>query len=302
MKRVILFALTNIAVLVVLTIAGHLFGIDRWLASRGVPWVAMLVLAVLFGFTGSFISLLISRWMAIQIYSIEVIDAPADSNQRWLVNTVSELTSRAGIPMPKVGIYQSDEANAFATGPSQSKSLVAVSSGLLQQMGENEIRGVLAHEVGHITNGDMVTMALLQGVLNTFVWFLSHLVGIALDNALRGDRDRDRYYRGPGIGSWVGQIIAQIVLGLLASMIAMGYSRQREFAADRMSAQINGKQSMIAALRRLQSIHEHGGIFDNRSETLTAFKISNPSTSWLGRVLASHPPLEERIAALERNA
>ncbi|HTI71752.1 MAG TPA: protease HtpX [Candidatus Limnocylindria bacterium] len=298
MKRIVLFSLTNIAVLVSLSVVAHLLGLDQWLSSKGIPWVSLLVFSLVFGFAGSMVSLLISRWMAVHAYNIQIIESPNGSEERWLVNSVSELTTRAGIPMPQVGIYDSPEANAFATGPSRNKALVAVSSGLLNQMSENEIRGVLAHEVGHISNGDMVTMSLLQGVLNTFVMFFAYLIGIALDSAMRGNRD-DRY-RGPGIGSYIGRMIAQIVLGLLASLITMAYSRSREFAADRLSAQINGKQSMISALRKLQRIHDTGGVFDNRAESLATFKISNPTTSFLGRLLASHPPLEERIAALEQ--
>jgi heat shock protein HtpX len=244
------------------------------------------------------ISLLASKWIAINVYGIQVIDAPTDSTAHWLVNTVAELTQKAGIPMPAVGIYESDETNAFATGPSRGSALVAVSSGLLQRMNEREIRGVLAHEIGHITNGDMVTMTLLQGILNSFVILLSYVVGIALDSFLRGDRDER--YRGPGLGSWVGRMIAQVVFGFLASMVVAAYSRSREFAADRMSAQLNGKPSMIAALQKLQNLYESHDVLDDRSPALSAFKISNRSGTGLTRLFATHPPLEERIAALER--
>ncbi len=298
MKRVVLFAVTNLAVLVALTIVARILGIDQWAARHGYPWGFILGISLVFGFAGSMISLLASKWMAITIYGIQVIDAPSDSTSRWLVDTVGQLADKAGLPMPAVGIYESDETNAFATGPSRGSALVAVSSGLLGRMNEREIRGVLAHEIGHITNGDMVTMTLLQGVLNAFVILLSYIVGIALDSFMRGDRDER--YRGPGIGSWIGRMIAQVIFGFLASLVVAAYSRSREFAADRMSAQLNGKQSMIAALQKLQQLYNSEGVFDDRSQALSAFKISNHSGHGLAMLLATHPPLEERIAALER--
>jgi heat shock protein HtpX len=233
--------------------------------------------------------------MAKLTHHIHVIQSPQSQAEAWLVGKVREQAEKAGIAMPEVGIYESPEANAFATGPSRNNALVAVSTGLLQQMRPREVEGVLAHEVSHVANGDMVTMTLLQGTLNTFVVFLSRVLGFALDQALRrGDDDR----RGPGMGYFLGSLICQVVLGILASMIVMAYSRRREFRADAMGAQLEGRDAMIGGLRRLKQITESGGVIDNRSASLAAFKINHPTG--VMRLFMSHPPLDERIAALER--
>lgn len=295
MKRVTLFTLTNIAVLVVISIVVRALGLDRWLSANGINYGTLMAMSLVFGFAGSFISLLISKWIAIHSYSIQLIKEPRNGTEQWLLDTVRGQASRAGVPMPDVGIYESPEANAFATGPSRRNSLVAVSSGLLRNMRQNEVEGVLAHEVAHVANGDMVTMTLLQGVLNAFVIFFSRVIGMLIDSFLRGGRREDEVRsHGFGMGYFLGSIVAQIFLGLLANLIVMAYSRRREFAADAMAAQIQGKESMIGALQRLKMIYEGGGVIDDRAASLSAFKISNK----YGHLFASHPPLDDRIKAL----
>jgi heat shock protein HtpX len=295
MKRIVLFIATNIAVLLVLTIVTRLLGVDRWLTDRGLNYPMLLAFSAVVGFAGSFISLAISKWMAKAAYRIHVIGRPQNPVESWLVEKVRDQADRAGIGMPEVGIYESPEANAFATGPSRNHALVAISTGLLQNMRQREVEGVLAHEVSHVANGDMVTMTLLQGILNTFVLFLSRVLGFALDQFLRrGDDER----HGPGIGYLLGSLVCQVLLGVLASLIVMAYSRHREFRADAMGAQLEGKDAMIGGLRRLKHITESGGVIDNRSPALAAFKINHPTG--VMRLFMSHPPLDERIAALER--
>jgi heat shock protein HtpX len=295
MKRVVLFVATNIAVLLLLTVVTRLLGVDQWLTSRGLNYGMLLAFSAVFGFAGSFLSLAISKWVAKAAYQIHVIRSPQSQAEAWLVGKVREQAEKAGITMPEVGIYESPEANAFATGPSRNNALLAVSTGLLQQMRPREVEGVLAHEVSHVANGDMVTMTLLQGTLNTFVVFLSRVLGFALDQALRrGDDER----RGPGMGYFLGSMVCQVILGIFASMIVMAYSRRREFRADAMGAELEGRDAMISGLRRLKQITESGGVIDNRSASLAAFKINHPTG--MMRLFMSHPPLDERIAALER--
>ncbi|MCX8156318.1 MAG: protease HtpX [Verrucomicrobiae bacterium] len=295
MKRIILFVLTNIAVLAVLAVAAHLLGVDKYLTSAGLNLSMLLIFSAILGFSGSFISLLISKWMAKMAYGIQVIDRPQDATEAWLVNTVARFAEQAGIRTPEVGIYDSPEVNAFATGPTRNNALVAVSSGLLRQMNQRQAEAVLAHEVAHVANGDMVTMTLLQGVLNTFVVFLSRVFGFLIDSALRRDNDRG----GVGIGYFLGSIVCQIVLGILATMIVMAYSRHREYRADAMGAQLAGRSNMISALQRLNEIMHGGGVLDDRSPALSAFKINNKPSGLLA-LFASHPPLEKRIEALQR--
>lgn len=296
MKRIVLFVATNLAVVAVLTIVLSLLGVDRWMTSQGINYRMLLVFSLVVGFGGSFFSLAISKWMAKQAYRIQVIQQPQTQAESWLVNEISGMAEKAGVAMPEVGVYESPEVNAFATGPSRNNALVAVSSGLLRNMDQRQIRGVLAHEVSHIANGDMVTMTLLQGTLNTFVIFLSRVLGFALDQFLRRGDDGER--RGVGMGYYLGFIFCQVVLGLFASLIVSAYSRRREFRADAMAAQLEGKPAMISALQRLKQITEGGGVIDNRAPSVSAFKINNPSH--LMRLFATHPPLEERIEALER--
>ena len=296
MKRITLFALTNLAVLLVISIVVRALGLDHWINARGMSVQGLMVMSLVIGFSGSLFSLLISKWMAIRAYSIELIREPRDQTERWLLQTVEEQAHKAGIPMPDVGVYDSPEANAFATGRSRNSALVAVSSGLLHQMRQREVEGVLAHEVAHIANGDMVTMTLLQGVLNTFVVFFSRVIGLLVDSFLQGSRrDEEGRSSGTGIGFFIGSLVAQILLGLVATLIVMAYSRRREFAADAMAARIEGRDAMVGALQRLKMIHEGGGVLDDRSASLAAFKISHNYGNWF----ASHPPLDDRIRALQ---
>jgi heat shock protein HtpX len=297
MKRIFLFVATNLAVVAIIAVLATVLGLDRWLTAAHINWPVLLGFSVVLGFTGSFISLAISKWIAIHAYGIKVIHDPSGHNEQWLYNKIHDLAERAGIGKPDVGIYDSPEANAFATGMRRNKALVAVSSGLLRQMDSRQVEGVLAHEIAHVANGDMVTMSLLQGVLNTFVIFLSRVLGYVIDMALRRDDDRG----GLGIGYFLGYYLSQILLGILASLIVMAYSRRREFRADAMGAQLEGKDAMVGALWRLKQISEGGGVLDDRAASLSAMKISNRSgRNLLTRLFSSHPPLEQRIAALQR--
>ncbi len=290
MKRVLLFVGTNLAILVVLGLVVSVLGVGRFLGPDGIDLGALLVFAAIFGMGGSFISLAISKWVAKRSVGAQVIEQPRSAAEQWLVETVRTQAQRAGIAMPEVAIYRSPEPNAFATGPSRNNSLVAVSTGLLESMSRDEVEAVLAHEVSHVANGDMVTMALIQGVLNTFVIFIAKVVGYLVDRALQGNNSQ---YHGPGIGYWVTSIVAEIVLGILASVIIMWFSRQREFRADSGGASLAGREKMVAALERLRSAHEPSHLPDQ----MAAFGIKGGGGT-LARLFMSHPPLEERIAAL----
>ena len=290
-KRVALFIATNLAVVLVLSIVLRLLGVDRILdeSGAGIDYEALLILSVVFGFGGSFISLAISKWMAKRATGARVITNPANSTESWLVGTVQRLAQQSGIGMPEVAIYDAPDMNAFATGARRNSALVAVSSGLLQGMSKDEIEAVLAHEISHVANGDMVTLTLVQGVVNTFVIFLSRIVGHVVDRVVLKNE------QGYGIGYFVSVIAAQLVLGILASVIVMWVSRHREFRADAGSARLNGKQPMIKALARL----------DQRDpaqlpESMEAFGISGRHGRGLKRLFMSHPPIPERIAALNR--
>ena len=289
MKRIVLFLAMNVAVLAVLSIASAVFGLEGYLeAEGGINLNQLLIFSAIIGFSGSFISLAASKMIAKWTTGAQVIEQPRNSSEAWLVNTVQSHAQKAGIAMPEVAVFDAPEPNAFATGPTRNNALVAVSTGLMKNMRENEIDAVLGHEVAHIANGDMVTMTLLQGVLNTFVIFLSRLVGFFVDRVIL------KHERGFGIGFFLTSLVAQIFLGILASMIAMWFSRQREFRADSGGADLAGRQNMIAALERLKAVHQPGQL----PEQLQAFGIS-PSPSRFGRLLMSHPPLDERIAALK---
>ncbi len=290
MKRIALFLLTNLAVLVVLSIVLSLLGIDSLLAENGVDLdlQALLVFSAVIGMTGSFISLAMSKWSAKRMTGAEVITQPTNKTQRWLLETVERQASQAGIKMPEVAIYQSPDVNAFATGMSRNNALVAVSSGLIEQMKMDEAEAVLAHEVSHVANGDMVTLALIQGVVNTFVIFASRVVGHIVDRVLLKNE------RGHGIGFFVSSMIAQIVFGILASTIVMYFSRQREFKADAGAAELAGSEKMVAALQRLQAIHQPSRL----PEQMAAFGINGGMAEGFKKLFLSHPPLEERIAAL----
>jgi heat shock protein HtpX len=295
MKRIFLFLLTNIAVLIVISIVVHVLGFDHFLHANGLNYPQLLGFSAVIGFVGSFFSLAISKWMAKSIYGIVPIASPANEEEEWLVDTIRRQAAKARIAMPEVGIYESPEVNAFATGPSRANSLVAVSSGLLSTMTRTEAEGVLAHEITHVSNGDMVTMTLLQGVLNTFVIFFSYVLAFFVDRLLQGNREDDR---GPGLGFFLGRLACQVLLGFLASLVVMAYSRHREFRADAGSAALEGKGPMLAALRRLKQITEGDPIVDDRSPALSAFKINGKpgATS----IFADHPSLDDRIAALEK--
>ena len=287
MKRILLFVLTNLAVMVVLGVVASLLGVNRFLTANGLNLTALLGFSLIMGFGGAFISLLMSKTMAKWSTGAEVITQPRSQDEAWIVETVRRLSERAGIAMPEVAIYEG-EPNAFATGAFKNSALVAVSTGLLQGMTREEVEAVLGHEVAHIANGDMVTMTLIQGVLNTFVVFLSRVVGYFVDSLLRKN---DEESSGPGIGYYVTSIVLDIVLGFVASMIVAWFSRQREFRADEGAAQLMGnKQPMINALARLNQMH---------AGPLPSSVAAMGITSELGKLFATHPPLEERIAALQ---
>ncbi|HMV40577.1 MAG TPA: protease HtpX [Plasticicumulans sp.] len=288
MKRILLFVLTNIAVLVVLSITASVLGVDRFLTRQGLNLPALLGFAAVFGFGGSLISLAMSKWIAKSSVGAYVIEVPQNPTERWLVETVQRQAAAAGIGMPEVAIYDSPEINAFATGASRNNALVAVSTGLLSNMSPDEVEGVLAHEVSHVANGDMVTLALVQGVVNTFVIFLSRVVGFVVDRALSGNRDDEG---GVGIGYFVTSLICEILFGFLASMIVMWFSRRREFRADAGGAHLAGRNRMIAALERLRQMHEPSHL----PSQMAAFGINGGTVQ---RLFMTHPPLEERIAAL----
>jgi len=288
MKRVVLFILTNLAIIFVLNITMRLLGIEPYLNRQGLDLNALLVFAAMFGFGGAFISLLISKWSAKRMTGAQVIESPRNATERWLLDTVQRQAQAAGIGMPEVAIYDAPDVNAFATGASRNKALVAVSTGLLQSMNRDEAEAVLGHEMTHVANGDMVTLALIQGVVNTFVIFLSRVIGHTVDKVVFKNE------RGNGIAFWVTTIIAELVLGILASMIVMWFSRQREFRADAGGARLAGPHKMIAALQRLQQSAQQPHLQDQ----LAAFGIAGGMGPGLRKLFMSHPPLEERIAAL----
>jgi len=289
MKRVILLIATNLAVMVLLSIVISVLGIDRALAREGLQVAPLLVMASIFGFGGAFISLLISKWMAKRATGAQVIDGTEGSTQYWLVETVRRLSERAGIAMPEVAVYEG-EPNAFATGAFRNSALVAVSSGLLQSMNRDEVEAVLGHEIGHVANGDMVTLTLIQGVVNTFVIFLSRVIGYVVDRVILKNE------RGYGIGYFAAVMISQIVLGVLASIIVAWFSRQREFRADAASATLLGSpQPMVNALTRL------GGLQPGALPASFQASGINGASGWM-RLLSSHPPIEQRISALQARA
>jgi heat shock protein HtpX len=292
MKRIFLLIATNFAVLTLLTLVIQIFGIDNWLAERGQNYQALLFISAVFGFGGAFVSLLISKWIAKRSMGVRVITQPSNEAERWLVNTVRSHAQKAGIGMPEVGVFDSPDPNAFATGASRNAALVAVSTGLLQNMRRDEVEAVLGHEVAHVANGDMVTLTLIQGVLNTFVIFLARIIGSLVDSATRGNNDS----RGPGMGYFMTVMAAQLVLGFLASMIVAWFSRRREFRADAGGAELAGTASMIGALAALKRAHTPSQL----PESMKAFGINSERPGALQRLLMSHPPLDERIAALEQ--
>jgi heat shock protein HtpX len=288
MKRIFLLVVTNIAVMVVLSLVIQVFGLDRALAQKGLNITGLLIISAIFGFGGAFISLLISKWMAKRAMGVRVITNPANESERWLVNVVTQQAQAAGIGMPEVGIFDSPDPNAFATGANKNSALVAVSTGLLRNMRREEVEAVLGHEVSHVANGDMVTLTLIQGVMNTFVFFLARVIGGIVDKLILKNE------RGNGIGYFATVIVAQIVLGFLAGMVVAWFSRQREFRADAGGAHLAGTNSMIGALEALKRVHSPTAL----PEQMKAFGINDAAPTGLQRLLMSHPPLDERIAAL----
>ncbi|MDP2831749.1 MAG: protease HtpX [Pseudomonadota bacterium] len=291
MKRILLFLATNLAIVLVLSVTMRLLGVEPYLNEQGLNLTSLLIFAAVMGFGGSFISLAISKWMAKKSMGVQVIDVSSNSTanltERWLVETIRKYSAQAGIKMPEVGIYESPDVNAFATGMSKNSSLIAVSTGLLNQMTREEAEAVLGHEVSHAANGDMVTLALIQGVVNTFVMFFSRVIGYVVDKVVF------KTERGTGPAFFVTMIIAEMVLGVLASIIVMWFSRRREFIADSGGATLAGKHNMIAALQRLNSLHPAP-----LPEKMAAFGIAGGGGGGIKRLFMTHPPLEERIAAL----
>ena len=291
--RILLLIATNFAVVIVLSITAQIFGLDELLARNGMSGqlYGLFILSLLLGFGGSFISLAMSKWLAKRSMGVQLIENPSNASEKWLVETVRRQAEQAGIGMPEVGVFNTPQPNAFATGMNRNNALVAVSTGLLTAMNQNEVEAVLGHEVSHVANGDMITMGLIQGVLNTFVIFLSRIIGIIVDKAVFKTRS------GFGPGYFIVSIVAQIVLGILASIIASWYSRRREFRADAGGANLAGREKMIAALQRLQAQKEPQDL----PGQLAAFGISGGIKQGLMKLFMTHPPLEVRIQVLRES-
>ena len=290
MLRILLFLATNFGILLVLSISMRLLGIDTLLEQQGggINLNGLLIFAAIFGMGGAFISLAMSKWLAKKSMAVRIIDSPSTSTEQWLLSTVASHAQQAGISMPEVGIFDSPSPNAFATGMNRNAALVAVSTGLLNQMNAGEVEAVLGHEVSHVANGDMVTLTLIQGVVNTFVIFFSRIIGHLVDRIVF------RIERGHGPGFWIGTIVAQVILSIAASIIVMWFSRWREFRADAGGAELAGNQKMISALRCLQAVHSQP-----LPDEMAAFGISGGMSDGFKKLFMSHPPLEERIHALE---
>lgn len=291
MMRIMLFLATNLAVITLATVVLSVLGVEPYLSEAGLNLQSLLIFCAVFGFAGSFISLAMSKWAAKRATGARIIDpqAPGGEPQQWLLNTVEDLAREAGIGMPEVAIFPSGEPNAFATGARRNNALVAVSAGMLQSFPRDEVRAVMAHEIGHVANGDMVTMSLLQGVLNTFVMFFARIIGYAVDRLVFRNNQG-----GLGMGYFLTVIVAQIVLGILAQVIVMWFSRRREFRADAWGARLGGTSAMVAALERLR----RGSEASEMPEALAAFGINSSGRS-LAQLFSSHPPIEARIAALQ---
>jgi len=291
MKRILLFLATNFAILLVASVTLRLLGVEPWLNANGINFGSLLIVGAVIGFGGAFVSLALSKWMAKRAMGVQVIENPRGDRELWLVETVRKLAAQAGIGMPEVGWFDSPAPNAFATGARRDASLVAVSSGLLHRMSKSEVEAVLGHEVSHVANGDMVTLTLIQGVVNTFVFVASRVIGGIVDRVVfRNDR-------GQGPAFWITTMVAQVVLSFLATMIVMWFSRWREFRADRGGAHLAGRQNMIGALRALGRTEPEA-----LPARMAAFGISGGRVEGFKRLFMSHPPLEERIAALESAA
>jgi len=288
-----LFLVTNLAIIVVASISLSLLGVSGILADNGVDLnlQSLLIFCAVFGFLGSFVSLLLSKFMAKRSTGTKIIQQPQSEDERWLLQTVSDLAGKAGIGMPEVGIFPAQQSNAFATGWNRNNALVAVSAGLLQRFDRDEARAVLAHEIGHVANGDMITLSLVQGVVNTFVMFFARIIGFFVDRVVLKNE------RGLGMGYWITTIVAEIFLGILASTIVMWFSRRREFRADAAGASLAGRSAMINALRKLQQ-ETTAHVENQMPDTMTAFGISSGWKQRSSRLFMTHPPLEERIEAL----
>ncbi len=292
MMRIVLFLLTNLAVIAVASITLSLLGVGSYLEQgNNLNLNNLLAFCLVFGMAGSFVSLLISKWMAKRSMGVQVIDQPQNASEQWLYSTVKELADKAGIGMPEVGIFHSDAPNAFATGWNKNNALVAVSTGLLQRMNKDEVAAVLGHEIGHVANGDMVTLALIQGVVNAFVMFFARIIGNFVDKAVFKNED------GPGIAFYVTTFVAEIVLGILASTIVAWFSRRREYRADEAGAALTSNAAMASALMRLKETYDQPS---ELSGELVAFGIGGEGK--LSALFASHPPLDDRIAALQNAA
>ena len=291
MKRTLYFLATNLAIVLVLSVTMRILGVEPYLNAQGLDLGNLLTFAAIMGFGGAFISLAISKWTAKRMSGAVVIEQPRTQSEIWLVDTVRRQAQSVGIKMPEVAVFDSPEVNAFATGMTRNSALVAVSTGLLDAMSKDEAEAVLAHEVSHIANGDMVTLALIQGVVNTFVMFLSRVIGHLVDKVVF------KTQRGHGPAFFVTMIIAELVLGILASIIVMWFSRQREFRADRGGASLAGRQNMIAALERLNALHPQP-----LPDKMAAFGIAGGRGTGIKRLFMTHPPLEDRIAALQESA
>jgi heat shock protein HtpX len=295
MLRIGLFLLTNLAVIAVASITLQLLGVQHYLQGSELNLTSLLIFCAVFGFAGSLISLLISKWMAKRSTGVKIITQAATDDERWLVATTRELAEKAGIGMPEVGIFPAPESNAFATGWNRNNALVAVSEGLLKRFKRDEVRAVLAHEIGHVANGDMITLSLIQGVVNTFVMFFARIIGYTVDKVIFKNE------RGHGIGFYVATFVAEMILGVLASIIVMKFSRYREYRADVAGATLANRSSMINALKRLSS-EQKAQIPSSMPDTMAAFGISSGfSKRNLGKLFSSHPPLEDRIRALQQN-
>lgn len=292
MSRIMLFLATNLAVMALVSVVFQIFGIQGMLAANGVDLnlQAVMVMSLVVGFSGSIISLFMSKSMAKRSMGVQIIEQPSNNAERWLLETVYRQADRAGIGRPEVGIFDSAQPNAFATGANRNAALVAVSSGLLNHMTQDEVEAVLGHEISHVANGDMITMALLQGVVNTFVMFLSTVIGHLIDRIVF------KTERGHGPAYYVTSIVAQLVLSVLASIIVMWFSRRREFRADQGGADLAGREKMIASLRRLQQTPDPEDLPDQ----MAAFGISGGVAEGIKALFLTHPPLEQRIAALEK--
>ena len=289
MSRIFYFLLTNLAIVFVLSITMSLFGIGGYLQANGINYQGLLIFTACFGFGGAFLSLAMSKWTAKKMSGAQVILSPSNEEERWLLDTVSKQAQTAGIGMPEVAIFPSEQLNAFATGMSKNSSLVAVSQGLLRHMTRNEAEAVLAHEISHIANGDMVTLTLIQGVVNTFVMFLSRVIGYTVDKVVFKTKN------GVGPAFYISMIFAEIILGILASIIVMWFSRQREFRADLGGAKLSSKENMIQALEKLKTFYSPS----NLPKQMAAFGVSGDKQLGLMELFASHPPLEKRIAYLK---